>query len=325
MSFRPWKYLPVSLAHSLAGVGVELSATFFGQDEPATWNSFSAKGLVFPNRLGLAGGVDKEGDHLLAWQKLGAGFVEVGTVTPVPQEPNPGKIMDRDWERGNLWNKMGFPSAGMKDVAANLATKRNDLKIPVFVNLGKNRATPAEAAKEDYLRVQKEFLHLADGFVVNVSSPNTQGLRGLQSAAYLKPLVEPVVQAARGKPVWVKLSPDQTPQEFQESLTASAEAGVSGFVLTNTTLHRPEGCPFPPEGGLSGRDLKPLSEARLQDAVRILGSSRRDFVIVSVGGIESMDDVKRRLDLGADLLEVYSSLVFEGPRFFQRLEKSWRS
>lgn len=317
-----WRYVPASLAHSLSGAGVELAAAFFGQDEPATWNPFSAQGLVFPNRVGLAGGADKEGDHLLAWQKLGAGFVEVGTVTPFPQEPNPGRIVDRDWERGNLWNKMGFPSAGMNEVAANLATARAELRIPVFVNLGKNRATPAESAKDDYLRVQSRFLKLADGFVVNVSSPNTQGLRGLQSAAFLRPLVEPVVRQAGAKPVWVKLSPDQDEREFRESLTAAAEAGVAGFVLTNTTLHRPEGCPFPPEGGLSGRDLKPLSEARLRDAVRMLGSSRRDFVIVSVGGIENVDDVKRRLDLGADLLEVYSALVFQGPRFFQRLRRA---
>lgn len=320
-----WKYLPASTAHALSGAGVEWAAAFFGHDEVSSWNPFSFRGLTFPNRMGLAGGVDKEGDHLLAWQKLGAGFVEIGTVTPRPQGPNPGRIMDRDWERGNLWNKMGFPSAGMSEVAARLATLRADLEIPVFVNLGKNRVTSAEAAKDDYLEVQRAFVTLADGFVVNVSSPNTQGLRGLQSAAALKPLVEPVVRAARGKPVWVKLSPDQELREFQESLEAAASVGVAGFVLTNTTLSRPEGCPFPPEGGLSGRDLKPLAESRLREAVRLLGTTRRDFALVSVGGIESMDDVRKRLELGADLMEVYSALVFQGPRFFQHLQKCWKN
>jgi dihydroorotate dehydrogenase len=318
-----WRYLPAHVAHSLGGLGVEFTSAFFGDSKPATWNSLTWKGLTFPNRVGLAGGVDKEGEHLLAWQSLGAGFVEIGTVTPLSQRPNSGKIMDRDWERGNLWNKMGFPNEGAQEVVVNLQAIQGEVKIPVFVNLGKNRQTSSDDAKHDYLSVQHSFQGLVDGYVVNVSSPNTQGLRGLQSASYLRPLLEPLVRQAHGQPVLVKLSPDQEDDEFKESLTAAAEAGVSGFVLTNTTLSRPEGCPFPPEGGLSGRDLKALSEARLREAVQILGSVRRDFLLISVGGISDIDDVKSRLDDGADLLEVYSALIFKGPRFFQQLQKNW--
>lgn len=319
-----WRYLPVSTAHALAGVGVEFTAAFFGQDKPAVWNPFEWKGLKFPNRLGLAGGVDKEGDHLIAWQKLGAGFVEVGTVTPLPQTPNPGKIMDRDWDRQNLWNKMGFPSLGAFEVAVNLKAVDQEVQIPILLNLGKNRNTDAENAQQDYLSVLRSFKNLADAFVVNVSSPNTQGLRGLQAGQYLRPLLESLVKEAADCPVLVKLSPDQSLEEFKDSMNAACEAGVSGFVLTNTTLSRPPNCPFPPEGGLSGQDLKSLSESRLREAVQFLGSMRRNFLLVSVGGISSMDDVKLRLQLGADLMEVYSSLVFHGPRFFQGLQKSWK-
>lgn len=317
-----WKFLPASTAHALSGVGLEFAATLFGSDKTSEWDPLVWRGQHFPNRVGLAGGVDKNADHLLAWQKMGAGFAEIGTVTPLPQDPNPGKIMDRDWVHKNLWNKMGFPSHGAKDVRLNLQTLRSDLQIPVWVNLGKNRSTSADKAADDYLKVLKDFLGLADSFVINVSSPNTQGLRLLQNVDSLRPLCESAVKAAGSTPVLLKLSPDQSSEEFQSSIEVAATAGIAGFVLTNTTLHRPAGCPFPPEGGLSGQDLKQKSVQKLKDAVRILGSSKKDLLIVSVGGISTLDDAKERMDLGADLLEVYSALVFEGPRFFQTLEKS---
>lgn len=318
-----WKLLSPSLAHALGGFGTEASSIFFGADQPAAWNPLQWRGLNFPNRVGLAGGADKDGEHVMAWQRLGAGFIEVGTVTPRPQGPNPGKILDRDWDRKNLWNKMGFPSGGAYEVWNNLLAVRDEIQIPLLINLGKNRETATEQALEDYVEVLRKFNAMADAFVVNVSSPNTVGLRGLQSAGYLRPLCETLIREAQGKALFVKLSPDQSPHEFRESLNGAAEAGVSGFVLTNTTLLRPPDCPFPPEGGLSGNDLKPLSEAKLKEAVQVLGSARRDFLLISVGGISTLADVQHRLELGADLVEIYSSLVFQGPLFFQKLQKKW--
>lgn len=320
-----WKHLPASWAHALAGVGVEITSEIFGQEAVASWDPLTFQGITFPNRIGLAGGADKDGQHVLAWQRLGAGFVEIGTVTPRPQNPNPGKIMDRDWLRQNLWNKMGFPSAGASEVSCNLAKDLQDIQIPVLVNLGKNRDTSAEKAFEDYASVLNRFKSLAQGFVINVSSPNTVGLRGLQSADSLRPLCEGLKRLAGEKILLVKLSPDQSDGDFKASLESAAAAGVSGFVLTNTTLHRPEGCPFPTEGGLSGSDLKPLAEAKLTQAIEFLGPRRKNFLLVSVGGITAAEDVKTRLAMGADLVEAYSALVFRGPRFFQEVaQKSIR-
>lgn len=322
-----WRFLPPALAHALAPSGLSCVAAFYGRDfetdEGRNWLPFSWRGLHFPNRFGLAGGADKDAERLLDWQSLGAGFVEIGTITPRPQKGNPGKVMDRDWEARNLWNKMGFPSQGAHEVRINLESHRDEVRIPILVNIGKNRETSPEMAVQDYLSGIESFKQLADTFVVNISSPNTQGLRLLQNPESLRPLCEAVVKAAGEIPVLVKLSPDQSEAEFKESLDVAASAGVAGFVLTNTTLSRPQGCPFPPEGGLSGHGLKSLSESRLRDAVRLLGSERSRFLLVSVGGISNVDDAKRRLDLGADLLELYSALIFEGPRLFQKLREEW--
>lgn len=320
-----WKYLPASVAHDLAPIGLRITAELFGKSEASVWHGLDWRGLHFPNRMGIAGGVDKDAEQCLDWQKLGAGFCEVGTITPLAQEPNPGKIMDRDWEHGNLWNKMGFPSEGMGVVAVNLERQLPKMQIPVFANIGRNRETSDSLATRDYEEVLLKMAPLVSGFVVNVSSPNTKGLRSLQTASSLGPMCERLVTLAGKKPVLVKLSPDQSATEMQESLDAAATAGVSGFVLTNTTLSRPNGSPFPAEGGLSGEDLRALSELKLKSAVQLLGTRKRDFLLISAGGISSIDDVKKRLDLGADLLEVYSALVFKGPRFFQSLKKEWET
>lgn len=317
-----WKFLPVRLAHEFAPIGVSIAAEIWGEEKPKEWNPLVWKGLHFPNRLGVAGGVDKNAEQGLLWQRLGAGFIEIGTVTPEPQEANPGKIIGRDWNRKNLWNKMGFPNEGAKLTRLALEKWHADLKIPLFINLGKNRWTEENKAAADYQMVMTEFYDLVDGFVVNVSSPNTAGLRDLQKAAQLKILCEALVPLARGKPVLVKLSPDMSEESLRESLNASLEAGVSGFVLTNTTLSRPENCEFPKEGGLSGQSLKANSKIQLERTLHHLGSRRKGLLVISTGGIMNLEDVKERLEMGADLVQVYSALVFEGPRFFQKLFKA---
>lgn len=307
------------MAHDLAPIGLRLWADIWGAETTPTHRPFSWKGLQFQNRLGIAGGVDKNATLLQTWQKLGFGFCEIGTVTPMPQEPNPGTIVDRDWSREILWNKMGFPSEGMRDVCARLTCTRSLFQGPVFVNIGKNRNTSAENASADYVQCAEKFLETADAFVVNVSSPNTAGLRGLQSASTIRPLLESVIAAAKSKPVLVKLSPDMDPQDLLETLDAAGAAGVSGFVLTNTTLDRPQPNPFSKEGGVSGRFVAEKSKKTLQNAVKHLGTVRNQFLITSVGGIFSPEDMTERLELGADLVQVYSALIFQGPG----LARSW--
>ncbi len=312
-----WKYLPASLAHRLAPLGLSYYASRM-PDEVPKWMPLTWKGLHFPNRLGIAGGVDKNAEHLAIWQKLGVGFIEVGTVTPYSQAANPGKILDRDWNAKNLWNRMGFPNHGADEVYFNLVSGKPDLKIPVFVNIGKNRTRANSEAEVDYFYLADRFQKVADAFVINVSSPNTSGLRELQTPEFLMKLIFGVRERGGNKPVLVKLSPDMTEDQFIESIEASSQAGASGFILTNTTLSRPSDCAFPKEGGLSGQSLAELSKQHLKKAVQILGSKRSEFLLVSVGGVLSSDEVKERLKLGADLVQTYSALVFEGPEFFRK-------
>lgn len=318
---KPWLLLPAQWAHDLSSLWLKTVATF-SEGTPPTWRSFVWKGLVFKNRLGIAGGVDKNGDVIKAWPSLGCGFVEIGTVTPLPQSPNPGRIMDRHLESKAMWNRMGFPSAGADETLANIKAAR-PYPTPIFVNIGKNRETANENAADDYLALVHRFRENADAFVVNISSPNTKGLRDLQGADPLRKLLAPLVTAAKtyDRPLLVKLSPDLSDADLEQSLEVGVECGIDGFILTNTTLSREQGSPFPPEGGVSGAPLKELSKRSLQRAIQILGPRRKDFLIVSVGGIMTAEDVFERLDLGADLVEVYAALVFEGPGFFRSVAK----
>lgn len=315
-----WKFLSPKLAHDLAPLGLRLFTTFsFKQD--AGWRSFVWQGLHFRNPLGIAGGVDKNGESILDWQELGAGFLEIGTVTPLPQLPNPGKIIDRDWERKILWNKMGFPSEGAMEVANNLEHIKADCHIPLFLNLGKNRVTPNSEAAKDYALVAKKFLHLVDAFVVNVSSPNTSGLRDLQRSEELTKILQEVITVAGKKPILVKLSPDLSPDDLRDSVETCLNAGVKGLILTNTTLARPEHSDFPKEGGLSGDYLRSRSEATLEYVIQILGNRKKDTLVISVGGLLSKEDILKRLQMGADLVQFYSALVFHGPGFFKSVLK----
>ena len=314
-----WRRIPVGLAHQMAPLGVRLWSDLFPVKQPEC-HPFEWQGLYFPNRLGLAAGVDKNADLLAHWPRLGFGFMEIGTVTPYPQEPNPGQILDRDWENKNLWNKMGFPNAGMIEVSAKLATQA-PFPIPLFINIGKNRHTSLENAKFDYQDAAKRLAPLADIVVMNVSSPNTPGLRDLQETKNLFDLVKSVVEGASGKPVLVKLSPDETGDSLRQSLGAATDAGALGFILTNTTLQRPPASPFPSVGGVSGSFLKSHSLLALKTAVGHFSSGKKPLLI-SAGGILTPEDAQERLDLGADLVQIYSAMVFEGPGFPARILES---
>lgn len=310
--------MPAGLAHELAPIGLSFYADVFGE-KISQWQPMAWKGIHFPNRLGIAGGVDKNASLLSVWPRLGAGFVEIGTVTPRPQEPNPGKIMDRHWDQKSLWNKMGFPSDGAHDVANIMSCAEKQL--PTFVNIGKNRTTKNEHAVQDYLECVKILEAVADVFVVNVSSPNTKGLRDLQNKESMRSLISALVRKTQ-KPILTKLSPDMTDDQLKDVVEGCVEGGCSGFVLTNTTLSRTSELSYPAEGGVSGAPVAELSRSTLKKVITLLGSRRKDLLLVSAGGVISAEEVFARLKLGADLVQTYSGLVFNGPGFFHQVAEA---
>lgn len=273
-------------------------------------------GLRFPSPLGLAAGFDKAARALWAWPQLGFGFVEVGTVTPRPQPGNPRPRMFRLPEDAALINRLGFNSPGDEVVADRMASARRSGRypIPLGANIGKNRETPLEDAAADYVSTLERLHPHADFLVVNLSSPNTPGLRSLQAHDAAAPLLDALAGRNRGlgeKPLFVKVAPDMSQAEL-EAVADAAAGRAHGLVATNTTVRR-EGLRSPlarEEGGLSGRPLGALAT----DAVRILYRATRGRVpIIGVGGIMTAEDAYEKIKAGATLLEVYTGFVYGGP------------
>jgi dihydroorotate dehydrogenase len=282
-------------------------------------------GLSFDNPLGLAAGLDKQGAAAPAWAALGFGFVEVGTVTPRPQPGNPRPRLFRLPADRAVINRFGFNSRGAAEVARNLAAAW-PVRPRVGVNLGRNRQTPNEQAADDYVRAVEVLHPYADFFVVNVSSPNTIGLRDLQERRALRTLVERVVQRTtemttrQAAPVLVKVSPDMSPPDLLGSVDAALEGGAAGIVATNTTLARnglrSADSLVKETGGLSGAPLRETASAACRALYAHVG---RRVPIVGVGGILSADDAYERLRAGASLVQIYTGLIYEGPGLVARI------
>ena len=284
-----------------------------------------AFGLRFENPVGLAAGLDKQGSAVPAWAAIGLGFVEVGTVTPRPQPGNPRPRLFRLRDDRAIINRFGFNSLGASGVAANLAAV-TPAAIPVGVNVGKNKTTDNARAAEDYMRAV-ELLHpYADYFVVNVSSPNTSGLRDLQEGRALRALVAQVVRhtaslsTRKAVPVLVKVSPDMQGDDLLHSVDAAVEGGAAGVVATNTTLAR-DGLASAralaaETGGLSGAPLRVAANDACARLYRHLGSA---VPIIGVGGIFTPEDAYQRIRSGATLVQVYTGLIYEGPSMIGRL------
>jgi dihydroorotate dehydrogenase len=316
----PWLALPAPIAHNLSQIYLKLRGAY-ASPRSFVWRSFRWNNLEFKNRLGIAGGVDKNADHLAAWWSYGVGFIEVGTITPLAQNSNPPPIFDRNNSKLAVWNKMGFPNLGVAHLKAQLLKWGRPYETPVFVNIGKNRETPNEKAHEDYLTNMRAVGDLADAFIVNISSPNTKGLRELLAPDRLTTFLAPLRQATK-IPLLLKLSPDLSDAEFCTALDTSLAAGVDGWVLTNTTTNRDHTPEFSPEGGVSGAPLAAQAEKLLRLAISHLGARRKNKLLISVGGVLNAQDVLARLNLGADLVQVYSALIFLGPRFFEKVARS---
>ena len=293
-------------------------------------------GIHFPGRVGLAAGVDKDGAAVAAWPALGFGHVELGTVTAHAQPGNPQPRLFRLKASEGVINRMGFNNAGSAALAATLRTAREAglVKIPVGVSLGKTKATPVEEATQDYLTSLGRLSGLADYIAVNVSSPNTPGLRTLQDKAPLRELLQALTarerslaasRGARATPIFVKIAPDLTEDALEDVLDVAHGSGVSGLIATNTTLTRggiaASDLRLAPEtGGLSGAPLT----RRAREVVAFV-AGRTQLPVIGVGGIMSAADGVALLDAGADLLQVYTGFIYRGPALVRDLNAASRA
>jgi dihydroorotate dehydrogenase len=270
-------------------------------------------GVRFPNPVGLAAGMDKDGRALAAWPALGFGFVEVGTVTRHPQPGNDRPRLFRLPASRAVVNRMGFNNAGAQALAARLAAL-GPLGVPLGVSLGKSKITPLDEAVDDYLASLQALYPYGDYFAVNVSSPNTPGLRSLQDRDHLDALLG-ALRAVGPKPLLVKVAPDLTDAALGEVLEVCEKNDVAGLIATNTTLSRDGVAPADAgraaeAGGLSGAPLT----ARTRDVVRFVARETGGRLpVVGVGGVMCPDDALRLRDAGASLVQIYTGLIYGGP------------
>jgi dihydroorotate dehydrogenase len=285
-------------------------------------------GLHFRNRVGLAAGLDKNGECLEAWSRLGFGFVEIGTVTPRPQPGNPRPRMFRLPEHRALINRLGFNNKGVDHLIERVRESR--YRGVLGINIGKNADTPIERASDDYLTCLRK-VHAHAGYVtVNISSPNTRNLRDLQDEARLEQLLgalarerEQLAQRqGRRVPMLVKIAPDIGEAQLDAIAAASRRHGVDGLIATNTTITRPglEGHPLAGQaGGLSGAPLRPLADTTLAGLRARVGD---DFVLIGVGGIVEAAHARAKREVGAGLVQIYSGFIYEGPRLIHACARS---
>jgi dihydroorotate dehydrogenase len=310
----------LNLTARLPGVRQVIQAWFRGPH-----NAVQAFGLTFPNPVGLAAGYDKDGLGWPGLALLGFGHIEVGTVTRLPQAGNPRPRVFRVKEENALINRMGFPGQGAEKVASRLRRKRPPGLI-LGVNLGKNKDTPLEEAAGDYLSLMRTFTPLADYLAINVSSPNTVGLRRLQGRDHLEQLLRVLgqererqkSQTGKQTPILVKLAPDLSDSELEDALDATLLTGMDGVIATNTTITRPGLLsPLASEaGGLSGKPLDILSTRMIH---RIYKLTEGKLPIVGVGGILNAAGASRKLEAGAVLLQVYTGLIYTGPGLVKQI------
>ncbi|HYK77649.1 MAG TPA: quinone-dependent dihydroorotate dehydrogenase [Daejeonella sp.] len=282
-------------------------------------------GLKFKNPVGLAAGFDKNASLVEELGGLGFGFVEIGTVTPLPQPGNEKPRMFRLPADEALINRMGFNNQGV-DVAAHRLSRISREGLIIGGNIGKNKITPNEEAVSDYIKCFDRLFDVVDYFVVNVSSPNTPGLRELQEKEPLKHILHTLQQRNKkndiSRPILLKIAPDLTNSQLDDIVEIVQKTGIAGVIATNTTISR-EGLhsadPLKQQsGGLSG---KPLTK-RSTEVIRYLSEkSNKSFVIIGVGGIHSAEDALEKLNAGASLVQLYTGFIYEGPALIKRINK----
>ncbi len=280
----------------------------------------TAFGLNFPNPIGLAAGLDKNGVALPAWAAMGFGFIEIGTVTAKAQPGNPKPRIFRLPAQQALINRLGFNNDGADVIADRLRRLRRSRRwpaVPVGINIGKSRVTPVEKATSDYLYSFRLLREFADYVTLNVSSPNTPGLRELQEPAALSALLRAICSenGTTGKPVLVKISPDLSPAELEAIIAVCEQNGVAGIIAVNTTLDH---FSIPPaldqEGGLSGAPLQEKSTALVRSI-----TARSAIPVIASGGILDAESARKKFDAGAQLVQVYTGFVYRGPGLIRQI------
>jgi len=286
-------------------------------------------GLKFKNPVGLAAGFDKNGQLIAEMANLGFGFVETGTVTPLPQPGNPQPRMFRLPADEALINRMGFNNDGVDIVATRIAAYRQSPAskkqgIIIGGNIGKNKVTPNEEAVNDYVKCFDRLFNVVDYFVVNVSSPNTPGLRALQEKEPLMHILNTLQQRNNknsiSRPILLKIAPDLTNDQLNDIVEIVQQTGIAGLIATNTTISR-DGLTSAHQaetGGLSGR---PLTQRSTEVIAYLHQKSNGSFPIIGVGGIHSAKDALEKLDAGASLVQLYTGFIYEGPALIGRINK----
>lgn len=324
--------LPAEIAHilTLEIISKLISIPFFKEKIKKIYEVNQIKleknifGLKFRNPLGLAAGFDKNAKYLNLWETLGFAFVEVGTITPKPQKGNPKPRLFRLKKDKALINRMGFNNNGVDKIIERLKNKPANLVIAA--NIGKNKNTPNNQAINDYLYCFKKLYNYVDFFVINVSSPNTPGLRNLQSKEYISLLFKEInnyrEKQSKSKAVLLKISPDLNEDAIYDIVDLISKNNIEGLVVSNTTIKR---CNLSisknkinsiGNGGLSGAPIKVLSNNLLKHIKKI---SKDKFTIIGVGGIMNERDAIEKVKLGADLIEIYTGFVYEGPSLIKKI------
>jgi len=282
-------------------------------------------GLKFKNPVGLAAGFDKDAKLFNELSDLGFGFVEIGTLTPKPQPGNPKKRLFRLKKDSAIINRMGFNNGGVEAAVERLKKKK---RVLIGGNIGKNKITPNEDAVKDYLICFEALFPYVDYFVVNVSSPNTPNLRELQDKEPLTRLLKTLQElnkkksaGASLKPVLLKIAPDLTEGQLLDIIDIVKDSGISGIIATNTTIDR-EGLQSEAKSEVGGLSGKPLTK-RSTEVIRFLAEkSNKSFAIIGVGGIHSEEDALEKLEAGADLVQLYTGFIYEGPGLIKRINKA---
>lgn len=312
--------LPAEAAHNLAILGLRLTPpsllrAAFG---PTPQKPTKLFGLTFPNPVGLAAGMDKNASALRAWEALGFGFIEAGTITALAQPGNPKPRCFRYPTQQALINRMGFNNAGASAVAKSLTRQKASGKwprVPVGINIGKSKLTPNEQAASDYATSYKLLLPFGDYFVVNVSSPNTPNLRALQDRDSLAEIIQTLKRINNIKPLLVKIAPDLTDDAVRDIAALAESERLAGLIATNTTLdHNSVPKDSDQQGGLSGAPLR----QRSTEVLTLLRSATK-LPIIASGGIMDAASAQEKLQAGADLVQIYTGFVYNGPELIRKI------
>lgn len=322
---RPFLFsLQPETAHHLALNGLDVMGKIFPSPNLET-SPTSLLGLNFPNKVGLAAGFDKNGEHIQGLEKLGFGHIEIGTVTPKAQAGNPKPRLFRLEEHEAIINRMGFNNDGVDALVKNV--KAQKYKGVLGINIGKNKDTPNEHALNDYVACLEQVYPLADYIAINISSPNTVGLRELQNEDALKKLVDGLLNARNQyiaeygqKPILVKIAPDMYNETVAKTATVLAQSGIDGIIATNTTINREMIANHKyasQTGGLSGAPIT----ARATEVIKIIRDTLPTMPIIGVGGIMSVADAKAKIAAGANLVQIYTGFIYKGPGLIKELMK----